>query len=77
MSTLELKERLIGRIRETDNEEILAEVYRLLGMEEEDEPYRLSPEQRASVQEARNQIRNGSFLTNKEADNEVDEWLKK
>lgn len=77
MSTTQLKERLIDRIREIDNEDILAEAYRLLGMETDaEEPFKLNAGQKEAVQAAREQIKNGSFITNKDADKEIDEWLK-
>lgn len=78
MSTLDLRERLIGKIQQIENSDILAEAYRLLGLElEVDEPYKLSQEQKNAVKEAREQIKNGVFLTDTEADNDIDEWLKK
>nr|WP_295931295.1 hypothetical protein [uncultured Dyadobacter sp.] len=78
MSTAGLKERLIGRIREIEDEDILAEAYRLLGAESDmDELQVLTTEQKAAVEEARSQIRNGVFLTNEQADDEIDEWLKR
>lgn len=78
MSNIELKERLIGKIRETDNEDILEEVYRLMGLEQEIvEPFKLSNDQKAAVSEARQQIRDGEFLTDEDADNDIDEWLNK
>jgi len=78
MSNIELKERLIGKIRETDNDDILEEVYRLLGLEQEIvEPFKLSNDQKAAVSEARQQIRDGKFLTDEDADNDIDEWLNK
>jgi hypothetical protein len=76
MSTTGLKERLIDRIREIDDEDILAEAYRLLGTDPDlEEPYKLSNEQKAIIDEARAQIRNGAYLTNNQADKEIDEWL--
>ncbi len=78
MSNIELKERLIGKIRETDNDDILEEVYRLLGLEQEIvEPFKLSNDQKAAVSEARQQITDGEFLTDEDADNDIDEWLNK
>ncbi|WP_138480333.1 hypothetical protein [Dyadobacter bucti] len=78
MSNIELKERLIGKIRETDNDDILEEVYRLLGLEQEIvEPFKLSNDQKAAVSEARQQIKDGEFLTDEDADNDIDEWLNK
>lgn len=78
MSTTELRKRLIDRIQKTDNENILKEAYRLLELESEDiEIYKLSDDQKKAVNEARQQITGGQFLTNDQADKEIDEWLSK
>jgi hypothetical protein len=77
MSGIELKEKLINSINKTDNEELLHEVYRLLEIENDDiEIYKLSDEQRATIALSQQQIKNGEFFTNQEADNEIEEWLK-
>jgi hypothetical protein len=77
MSGIELKEKLINSINKTDNEELLHEVYRLLEIENDDiEIYKLSDEQRATIALSQQQIKNGEFVTNQEADNEIEEWLK-
>ena len=78
MSTVELRKRLIDKIQKTDNESLLQEVYRLLELETEDiEIYKLSDDQKKAVNEGRQQINDGRFLTNDQADNEIDEWLNK
>lgn len=78
MSTTELRKRLIDKIQKTDNEDILQEAYRLLELEAEDiEIYKLSNDQKKTVNEARQQIRGGQFLTNDKADKDIDEWLSK
>jgi hypothetical protein len=78
MSTTELRKRLIDKIQKTDDKKILQEAYRLLELETEDiEPYKLSDDQRKAVNEARQQIRNGQFLTNDQADQDIDKWLNK
>jgi hypothetical protein len=77
MSTLELRKRLIDKIKNTDNEKLLAEAYRLLELDTQDlEVYKLSPEQRSAINEARAQVKEGQFLTNEESDQKIDEWLK-
>ena len=77
MSGIELKEKLINSINKTDNEELLHEVYRLLEIENEDiEIYKLSDEQCMAISISQQQIKNGEFITNQEADNEIEEWLK-
>lgn len=78
MSATGLKERLIDRIKEIDDEDILAEAYRLLGTDSDlEEPYHLNSEQKTAIDEARAQIKNGNYLTNNQANKEIDEWLNK
>ncbi|MEX2230579.1 MAG: hypothetical protein WD824_00355 [Cyclobacteriaceae bacterium] len=78
MSSAELKKRLIDKIQKTDNENLLEEAFRLLQLESEDiEIYKLSDEQKSAVNEAREQIKRGEFLTDDEANKDVDEWLNK
>ena len=78
MSTIELRKRLIDKIQKTDNENLLREAYRLLELETDDiEVYKLSDDQKKVINEARQQIKGGQFLTNDQADKEIDEWLNK
>jgi GTP-binding protein EngB required for normal cell division len=80
MSTIELKEKLIDKIQHTDDENILAEVNRLLGIEtdnESDDVFIFSEDEKIKIEEARLQIKNGDFLTHDEANKEIDEWLEK
>lgn len=76
MTISELKKRLIDKIQETDNENLLKEAFRLLQLESEDtEVYKLSVNQKNAVNEARKQITNGQFLTDDEANKHINEWL--
>ncbi len=80
MSTVELKERLIDKISHTDNENILAEVNRLLGIEtdtEADDVFIFNETEKTKIEEARLQINNGNFLTHDESNKEIEEWLDK
>ena len=78
MSTIELRKRLIDKIQKTDNEDLLAEAYRLLELETEDiEVYKLNNDQRKAITEARQQIKSGQFLTDEQSNKEIDEWLSK
>jgi hypothetical protein len=80
MSTIELKEKLIDKIQHTDDENILAELNRLLGIEtdnESDDVFIFDENQKIKIEEARLQIKNGDFLTHDEANKEIDEWLEK
>ena len=78
MSTVELRKKLIEKIKETENGKLLEEAYRLLELETEDiEIYKLTEEQRAAISEGRLQIKNGKSLTEDQANDEIDEWLDK
>lgn len=78
MSTAELRKRLIDKIKKTENQPLLEEAYRLLQLETNDlEVYHLNDEEKSIVKESREQIKSGKFLTNDQANNEADEWLKK
>jgi len=76
MTVTELKRRLIVRINQSENNEILEEMYRLIENEESDNSvYELSNEQISAVEEAQKQFKNGQFLKSKQADKEIEEWL--
>jgi len=78
MSTVELKERLISKILHTDSPELLGEVFRLLEIEEgEIEVLKLSDQQKQAILKGQEDIKNGHFLTNEQADQEISEWLNK
>ncbi|MEP6700727.1 MAG: hypothetical protein ABJA85_05405 [Bacteroidota bacterium] len=49
----------------------------MLKLEEQDSIYQLNDEQISRVNEAEQQIKDGKYLTNKEADKDTDEWLNK
>lgn len=77
MSSAELRNRLIEKIRKTQDEKILEEVYRLLELDNADlEIFKLNENQKKAISEAREQIKSGEFLTEEEANKEIDEWLK-
>lgn len=78
MSTIELKKLLIDKIQNIENEKLLQEAFRLLELENEDiELYKLNDNQNKAIEEARQQIKNGQFLTEEQANKEVEEWLSK
>ena len=78
MSTIELRKRLIDKIQKTENEELLQEAYRLLNLENDDaEIYALNTDQKIVINEAMQQIKNGQFITEQQANKEIDEWLSK
>jgi len=77
MTEVELKKKLIGKINQTKNNEILEEMLRLILNEETDNIYKLSNDQNNAVEEAQIQFRNGQSLNSEQADKQIDEWLGK
>ncbi len=77
MTTIELKKKLIKKINSLENSMLLEEMSRLAGIEDQETSvYHLSEEQKNAVEQAQAQYLKGEFLNNKEANNEIDEWLK-
>ena len=78
MSTIELKQKLISKIQETVDDSLLEEALRLLNIESgELDVLVLNEEQVNAVDEAQAQIKSGQFLSNEQANKEIDEWLNK
>ncbi len=76
MTVRELKKKLIGKIDQSDDSELLEEMYRLIANEESDSSiYELSNEQIRAVEEGQLQYINGQFLTDKRADKDIEEWI--
>lgn len=77
MTKLEIKKRLIQRIRSTENQDVLQELYRLLDFDEDDlEPMHLTKEQQTAIKKGQQDIKDGKQLTNRQADTDIDKWLK-
>lgn len=78
MKTIEIKKKLINEINLSKNKDLLEEFYHFLNLENEIErTYKLNVEQKSAVADAREQIKNGDYLSNDEANQEMDEWLSK
>ena len=78
MSTIELRNTIIDKIKKIDDEDLLNEVNRLIEIETSDiEIYKFSDEQKAAIEEDEDQINRGEFLTDEEATKDIKEWLKK
>ncbi len=76
MTTVELKKKLIKRIFTIEDDSIFQEMSRLIGIDnDEDEIYHLSDEQLKAVEEAEQQYLRGEYVTNEEAEKEIEEWL--
>lgn len=81
MNTVALRKKIIGQIESTENINLLNDIQKLLGIEGskiEDTPYyHLNERQKKAVSAAREEIKNGKYLTNEEANRDMDQWLNK
>ena len=78
MSTIELKQKLISKIEQTEDNNLLEEALRLLDTETDDlGSIELNEKQIEAIDEAREQIKKGQYLTDEQANKEIDEWLNK
>ena len=78
MSTIELQNLLIEKIKLTDDDKLLEEASRLLEVEiEESDVYILNDKQKEAIEQGRKQISKGEYLTDEESNREIDEWLSK
>jgi hypothetical protein len=78
MTAVELKKKLIKRINRIEDELLLQEMSRLAGVDdEESDVYFFTEEESRAIEEAREAYVRGEFLTDEEANKEVDEWLGK
>jgi len=76
MTTNELKNQVIGKINQLDDNELLMEVCKLLDDSLVDsDVYKLSDNHKIAIDKAISQIDNGNFLTNDQANKEINEWL--
>lgn len=77
MSNTKLKEKLINKIKETDDPSILEEVSNLFELQEPDTVYPVNDNQKKAIEEAKEQIKNKETLTDEQANKDIDEWLNK
>ncbi|HEY5463181.1 MAG TPA: hypothetical protein VIJ95_07990 [Hanamia sp.] len=78
MSTVELRKKVIEKIKKIDDEDLLNDVNQLIDLETSDfKIHELNEEEKAAILEAEAQIKNGQFLTDEEAKKDIAGWLKK
>ena len=76
MKNIDLKSKLLEEIKNSEDYQVLEEVYKLLNLESESfEVFKFSERQEKSILKAIQQIKNGDFLTEEEANKEIDKWL--
>ena len=78
MSTQELQQKLIAKIKNTKQNYILEEVSRLLEFEETSgHIYNLNAEQQQLIDRSLKEIDSAEYFTDEEVQKESEEWLKK
>lgn len=78
MTQVQLKEKLIKRIQETDNQDILEDFLNILDIDSDSNiTLKLSSDQKSAINEGEEDFKNGNFLTEEESDRQTKEWLEK
>lgn len=78
LTDTELKEKLIEKISNSDDLELLQQISRVLDLNTQiDDIYQMSKEETDAVNEGLDQIEKGLFLSHEESNKRVDEWPKK
>lgn len=78
MLTIEMKLELIKKIQSTVDENVLEEVYRILEVgSEEVDMIVLNEQQKLRIDKGLKDIEEGNFLSNEDANDEIEVWLKK
>lgn len=78
MTSIELKNKIINKVRQVNDEEVLNEIYKLLDDTLEDtEIMMLSENHKNAIEVAKEQIEKGEYYTNEQANKEIGKWLNK
>jgi hypothetical protein len=70
-----IRKKLIGKIKNVEDKNLLEELMRLLDMETDETEYKTSEEQQTAIKEARRQYKKNEYLSDMEADRDIDQWL--
>ena len=71
-----LKEKLINKIKQTDDSGLLEEASALFELHEPGTIYTINEEQEGAIKKAKEQIKNGQTISNDDANSEADKWVK-
>ena len=74
---LKQREELIRRIKNIEDKDVLDELYRLLDIDLDESDYELNELQKSEIEQAREEIKNGRGIPSRQANEEIDEWLKR
>jgi hypothetical protein len=72
-----LRDKLINKIKETDDRSLLEEISNLLELQEPDTIYTTNDKQKGAIKQAKEQIANNQFLSHHQANKDIDEWQNK
>jgi hypothetical protein len=75
MNVSETKLRLIGRITNSADEELLAEVERLLNTGSESTSYSFTSQEQTEISKVEEEISVGKYITHQQAKDEANKWL--
>lgn len=75
MKTAELKNILIQRIAGINDKSFLSAINTIVEAKSESTIYKITPAQRQSIKEGREQIARGEFFTDEEVEKEMNKWL--
>lgn len=76
MSTKELQESIIQKIRRTNDDELLNYLNRLLSSEEDQKTYQLSDFEKNMLAESEADYLAGKIISNEDVNSRNEEWLK-
>lgn len=77
MTVTDIKEKLINKIKETNDPHLLEEISALFELQEPESIYELNDTQKKRIEEAKEQIKNKQTLSDEQANKDTDEWLNK
>ena len=77
MAVTDIKEKLINKIKETNDPLLLEEISALFELQEPESVYEVNDAQKKKIEEAREQIKNKQTLSGQQADKDTDECLNK
>lgn len=77
MGKVKHRNKLIDRIKEIDDQNVIDEIHRLLNIEFDDNIYELNADQKKEIEQARSEIQSGKGISSEKLNKEIDEWLGK
>lgn len=75
MPDLNLKERLINKLKEINDPTLLEEISNLFELQEPETIYQVTPQQKKEIEKAQEEVKNNQTLNSTQADKEADKWL--